>query len=46
LTEQGIIVRNRNNVSLCLGCLRITIGTAGENQILLQALKALDQNFG
>jgi histidinol-phosphate aminotransferase len=45
LTEQGIIVRNRNNVSLCLGCLRITIGTAGENQILLQALKALDQNF-
>ncbi|NLB02884.1 MAG: histidinol-phosphate transaminase [Bacteroidales bacterium] len=42
LVEQGIIVRNRNNVSLCLGCLRITVGTAGENDILLQALKAMD----
>ncbi|MDR2475281.1 MAG: histidinol-phosphate transaminase, partial [Bacteroidales bacterium] len=26
LTEKGIVVRNRNNVALCLGCLRITIG--------------------
>ncbi|MCK9301316.1 MAG: histidinol-phosphate transaminase [Bacteroidales bacterium] len=42
LVEQGIIVRNRNNVSLCLGCLRITIGTTEENDILLQALKAMD----
>ncbi len=42
LVEQGIIVRNRNNVSLCLGCLRITIGTAAENDTLLQALKAMD----
>ena len=46
LVEQGIIVRNRNNVSLCLGCLRITIGTTEENDILLQALKAMDENFG
>ncbi|MDD2559628.1 MAG: histidinol-phosphate transaminase [Bacteroidales bacterium] len=42
LTEQGIIVRNRNNVSLCLGCLRITVGTSDENNSLLQALKAMD----
>ena len=42
LVEQGIIVRNRNNVSLCLGCLRITIGTTEENDILLKALKAMD----
>ena len=42
LVEQGIIVRNRNNVSLCLGCLRITIGKTEENDILLKALKAMD----
>lgn len=39
LTEKGIIIRNRNNVSLCTDCLRITIGTAEENAILLNALK-------
>ena len=41
LVEKGIIVRNRNNISLCLGCLRITIGTAEENEILINALKKL-----
>ena len=39
LVEQGIIVRNRNNVSLCNGCLRITVGTAEENKLLIEALK-------
>jgi histidinol-phosphate aminotransferase len=42
LVEQGIIVRNRNTVSLCIGCLRITVGTKEENAILLKALKALN----
>ena len=41
LVERGIIVRNRNNISLCLGCLRITIGTAEENELLINALKQL-----
>ena len=41
LVEQGIIVRNRNTVSLCLGCLRITIGTKEENAELLKILKKL-----
>lgn len=41
LVEKGIIVRNRNSVSLCLGCLRITIGTAEENKILLHELQNL-----
>ena len=41
LVEQGIIVRDRSKVTLCEGCLRITIGTPEENQILLQALKSL-----
>ena len=39
LVEKGVIVRNRNSVSLCRGCLRITIGTVDENTLLLQALE-------
>lgn len=39
LVEKGVIVRNRNSVSLCSGCLRITVGTVDENTLLLQALE-------
>lgn len=39
LVEKGIIVRNRSNVSLCLECLRITIGTPEENSVLINELK-------
>ncbi|MES2827882.1 MAG: histidinol-phosphate transaminase [Bacteroidota bacterium] len=39
LVEEGIIVRDRSKVTLCEGCLRITIGTAQENETLLAALK-------
>jgi histidinol-phosphate aminotransferase len=39
LTNQGIIVRNRNKVELCEGCLRITIGTQEENKALMISLK-------
>lgn len=39
LVEQGIIVRNRNRVRLCQGCLRVTIGTKSENSELLGALR-------
>ncbi|MEI8085399.1 MAG: histidinol-phosphate transaminase [Paludibacter sp.] len=39
LVNKGIIVRNRNSVSLCNGCLRITVGTPEENKILLDELK-------
>lgn len=41
LLEQEIVVRNRNNVELCEDCLRITIGTAEENDKLTEALKKL-----
>ncbi len=41
LVEEGIIVRNRNSVSLCLNCLRITVGTKEENKELLQTLKKI-----
>lgn len=39
LVKKGIVVRNRNNVSMCLGCLRFTIGTKTDNDILVKALK-------
>ena len=39
LVKKGIIVRDRSNVILCEDCLRITIGTQQENQILLNELK-------
>ncbi len=39
LKEKGIVVRNRSNVILCEGCIRITIGTEAENKVLMNALK-------
>ncbi len=41
LVERGIIVRNRNSVSLCLGGLRITVGTLKENQTLIAELQKI-----
>jgi histidinol-phosphate aminotransferase len=39
LVNQKIIVRNRNKV--VRNCIRITVGTAEENQLLIQALKSV-----
>lgn len=39
LVGEGIIVRNRNSVTLCGNCLRITVGTPEENDTLIEALK-------
>ncbi|WP_293788861.1 histidinol-phosphate transaminase [uncultured Pedobacter sp.] len=39
LVEQGIIVRDRSKVTLCEGCLRITVGTKEENDKLLNVLE-------
>jgi histidinol-phosphate aminotransferase len=38
LRERGIVVRDRSKVPLCEGCLRITVGTTGENRKLCDAL--------
>jgi histidinol-phosphate aminotransferase len=38
LVDKGIIVRDRSKVDLCEGCLRITVGTPAENDVLLEAL--------
>jgi histidinol-phosphate aminotransferase len=39
LLKDGIVVRDRSKVELCAGCLRITVGTEGENEELLTALR-------
>ncbi len=39
LVDEGIIIRDRSKVTLCEGCLRITIGTSEENKTLLETLK-------
>ena len=39
LVRRGIIVRNRNRVQKCQGCLRITIGLPAENDLLLEAIR-------
>jgi histidinol-phosphate aminotransferase len=41
LLTQGIVVRDRSNVRLCEGCLRITVGTPVENDQVLEALNQL-----
>jgi len=41
LLKEGIVVRNRTNEILCENCLRITVGTAKENEKLIKALKEL-----
>jgi histidinol-phosphate aminotransferase len=38
LADREIIVRDRSKVSLCEGCLRITIGTPAENDLLIESL--------
>ena len=36
LVGQGVIVRDRSSVSLCEGCLRITVGSEEENKALFE----------
>lgn len=43
LSQHGIIVRNRNSMSLCEGCLRITVGLPSENRTLIETIKRYDR---
>ena len=43
LIADGIIVRNRNKVHGCEGCLRMTIGTSEENVKLLKSLEIYEE---
>ena len=42
LLSQGIVVRNRTTQPGCAGCLRLTVGTAAENEALVAALGAFE----
>lgn len=42
LSDRGVIVRNRTSVSLCSGCLRITVGTNNENVLLIDSLRNIN----
>lgn len=39
LSTNGVVVRNRTNVVLCEGCLRLTVGTPAENETLLKVMQ-------
>ncbi|MDO5572274.1 MAG: histidinol-phosphate transaminase [Bacteroidales bacterium] len=41
LMEKGVVVRNRNKITLCSGCLRITVGTENENNNVIDVLSSL-----
>ncbi|MFD2890669.1 histidinol-phosphate transaminase [Flavobacterium chuncheonense] len=41
LLNKGIVIRNRTNEPQCNNCLRITIGTSGENEKVISILKTL-----
>lgn len=43
LVDQGVIVRDRSKVTLCEGCLRITIGTVSENDQLIDLLRTMNE---
>lgn len=42
LLENGVIIRNRTNIPLCHNCIRITVGTVEENNILIELLKKIN----
>jgi histidinol-phosphate aminotransferase len=42
LIKKQIVVRNRTKELLCENCLRITVGTPVENELLINALKSYD----
>lgn len=43
LAEQNVIVRYRGNEPLCENCLRITVGTPDENELLISTLKKVQE---
>ncbi len=43
LTAEGIVVRNRSKDALCENCLRITVGTPVENDILIRRMQSFSK---
>ncbi|MCM1518032.1 MAG: histidinol-phosphate transaminase [Pseudoflavonifractor sp.] len=40
LRDNGVIVRNRNRVHKCAGCIRVTVGNDEEDRIFIEKLRA------
>ena len=45
LLDDKIIVRDRSKVILCEGCLRITVGSEKENELLLESIKKYEKSL-
>ncbi len=45
LLASGVVVRDRSNASMCDGCLRITVGTPKENEILIQKIEEYEASL-
>lgn len=45
LLTKEIVTRNRSNIKLCDGCLRITVGTEEENTLLVDAIDQWGSKF-
>jgi histidinol-phosphate aminotransferase len=45
LIAKNLVIRNRSKEPLCEDCLRITVGTDQENNLLVQALLHLNENM-
>lgn len=43
LVGKGIIVRSRHTISLCNNCLRVTVGSREENEVLVKALMEFER---
>ena len=41
LLDNGIVVRNRSQIKGCEECLRITVGTPKQNNLLINVLKRI-----
>jgi len=45
LLKKNIILRDRSREPLCSSCLRITVGTPQENELLVNAMKEYEENI-
>jgi histidinol-phosphate aminotransferase len=45
MQQRGINLRDRSSDPGCEGCVRITIGTTEQNELLLNAIKTVSQTF-
>jgi len=46
LRDRGILVRDRHSDPGCAGCVRLTVGTDGHTQILIDALREVVERLG